>query len=192
MMNQKQSSVGCKKFSEREDITKNDLVVGHLIIRDVFDDDGEFHYRKRTFDAECECGEKLIVTNWDIALKKITSCGCHKPTELEDIIINYLEDHDYPYILDFHTRERNGNPITFDILVPVANGKVIIYDQDISWARYDSLKSVRETLRKTELRNRHVKELTSSFGIDSLFITYNDLDRAKDMLDEFLGRNERD
>ena len=175
---------------DKNNISKNDLLVGQLLIKNVFDDNGEFHFRQRTFEAECECGQKLTVSNWDIALKRITSCGCRKATELEDKILTYLENYEYPYILDFHTRERNGNPITFDILVPIENGKVIIYDQDISWSRYESLKSVRDALRKTDLRNRHIKDLTESFGIDSLFITYNDLEKVEEMLDQFFGNGE--
>ena len=57
---------------DKNNISKNDLLVGQLLIKNVFDDNGEFHFRQRTFDAECECGKNLTVSNWDIALKRIT------------------------------------------------------------------------------------------------------------------------
>lgn len=164
---------------------KSSYRFGHLHIFGFLTENGKMNFQRKVFKAKCECGNDTEITNWELALKTKNSCGCRKTTELEDKIITYLEDNDIPYLLDFQTRERNGNPICFNILVPYDNGMIIMYEQDETWNRHDSLKSATKTFSKIALRDERVKYLGDSFGMQTLFLKYYDVDNVEDLMDEF-------
>lgn len=159
----------CKSCSAREYIAKNrrENLLGKQFGLLKIVDGPEIRNERAYWCGECECGNKVWATSYDLKAGKVSSCGCQKSFG-EKQITKILNENNIKYIHQYTFEDcvsSKGKKMPFDFAVLNEGDKLqflIEYDGDqhffasnSGWNTEEAYKALKE---RDNLKNQYCKE----------------------------------
>lgn len=140
-----------------------------------------------TYLCRCDCGKELIIKSKQLTGNNISSCGCKRSSNGENIVESLLKENNISYqkektFKDLVSIKDNFTPYRFDFYLPDYNRLIEVdglqHISKIADNYFD--RTLNEVQKVDSIKNKYTKEK----GIDLIRIPYKDISKItiKDIL----------